>query len=313
MGFRTVISSLQKLFQRRTLANAIREIASYINRIGLKQISLLYNKDETYALDKDWDVLIVLDGCRADILESLEDEFHFLNISEESRVWSPAGETKEWIEKTFSEKQAVKHRNRIQELTVVLSNPELTPKQEIFNQQNLHSLWTIGWNTDIGAVPSSLVTDKAIIEYRKEQTDEMIVQYMQPSCLSLQKKTQLDYTVQNSFSGSRTIWQKLRDSDIDQETVVSLYKETLRGTLESIEKLLRSIDAETVVISSDHGVSFGEYGLYGDGTEIQTPQVRTVPWVVTSANNNSSISPVEPKHQVLSSEQRRKLNQFGYL
>jgi len=57
------------------------------------------------------------------------------------------------------------------------------------------------------------------------------------------------------------------------------YKETLKITLESIEKLINELEGK-IVITADHGECFGEHGLYGHPQGEDVPTLREIPWLV---------------------------------
>lgn len=84
----------------------------------------------------------------------------------------------------------------------------------------------------------------------------------------------------------------------DRAAVWEAYLEELRCVLDDLTVLLSNIDAETVVITADHGEAFGEYGAYKHHSGSLHPKIRLVPWVVTSAQDTGSYSPqVEPVEQ----------------
>ncbi|MFC7174344.1 hypothetical protein ACFQL0_15370 [Haloplanus litoreus] len=93
------------------------------------------------------------------------------------------------------------------------------------------------------------------------------------------------------------------------------YLETLRVVLDDVEVLLRNLDAETVVITADHGELFGELGAYGHPIGFPHPAVKRVPWVETSATDTGSCEPmVEPPAEVEADDYLEDhLENLGYL
>jgi hypothetical protein len=61
-----------------------------------------------------------------------------------------------------------------------------------------------------------------------------------------------------------------------------------------VELLLDNVDADRVVISSDHSEAFGEYGVYGHPIGALHPHVRNVPWAITTANDSGTYTPEIP-------------------
>jgi len=79
--------------------------------------------------------------------------------------------------------------------------------------------------------------------------------------------------------------------------------------------LLRNLDAETVIISADHGNAVGEWGVYGHPVGFPHPAVKRVPWVETEANDSHGHT---PKIQSTASSEvetkaKERLRDLGYL
>jgi hypothetical protein len=98
-----------------------------------------------------------------------------------------------------------------------------------------------------------------------------------------------------SQTESRPMW-ALRSGHIDRATGWEMYLDNLRLALDSVEILLENLDAQRVVLTADHGESFGEYGgKFGHIDGYLTPQVRKVPWVTTTAEDEETLIP-EPRY-----------------
>jgi len=73
------------------------------------------------------------------------------------------------------------------------------------------------------------------------------------------------------------------------------------------------VDAETVVISSDHGNAIGEWGCYGHRPYVPLPAVKRVPWVETSAVDESTHEPdVEDLGDIDAETVDKRLEALGY-
>jgi hypothetical protein len=81
---------------------------------------------------------------------------------------------------------------------------------------------------------------------------------------------------------------------LDPERAWESYLADLRYVLDDVELLLNNIDADRVVISSDHGEAFGEYGIYGHPIGSLHPHVRKVPWAITSGQDSGEYTPETP-------------------
>jgi glucan phosphoethanolaminetransferase (alkaline phosphatase superfamily) len=97
--------------------------------------------------------------------------------------------------------------------------------------------------------------------------------------------------------------------------VFDLYVQNLRYVLDHVERLLNNIDAETVVLTADHGELFGEWGLYSHHACVPHPALRKVPWVRTTANDSQSHNPPIERSDVDRVERisNEKLAALGYL
>jgi glucan phosphoethanolaminetransferase (alkaline phosphatase superfamily) len=90
---------------------------------------------------------------------------------------------------------------------------------------------------------------------------------------------------------TKTVWESIEAGELSAETVREEYTENLRYVLEDVEILLKNINAETVVITSDHGNAIGEHGVYGHPPNTPIPALVRVPWYTTTAQNDGSHQP----------------------
>jgi len=109
------------------------------------------------------------------------------------------------------------------------------------------------------------------------------------------------------------IWSLLSTGQISIEEAYQSYLENLRFVSNEVGLVIQNLDAEKIVITADHGNSFGEWGCFAHGPD-RGGAVRKVPWVVTSASDNQTHTPSadisdEQKHHT-SVEQ--KLKNLGY-
>jgi hypothetical protein len=119
----------------------------------------------------------------------------------------------------------------------------------------------------------------------------MIVHYMQPHFPSV-PNPELGSELHPDRFGQAwdSIWGRLRRGKVAGETVRAAYRANLKYVLERVRLLVRSIDAERVVITADHGNSFGSWGLYGH-PQAPIAAVRNVPWCELSARDVSGYEP----------------------
>ena len=78
-----------------------------------------------------------------------------------------------------------------------------------------------------------------------------------------------------------------------------------------IDKALDNLDAETVAITADHGEAFGEYGVYRHPLGVPHPQIKRVPWTITTAKDTETYDPsFEPARE--RKEVSEVLEEMGY-
>ena len=87
----------------------------------------------------------------------------------------------------------------------------------------------------------------------------------------------------------------------------------LRWVLDDLELLLNNIDRNKVIITSDHGEAFGEYGIYMHHPGSLHPHVRNVPWSVTTATDNHEYQPDFNPESMSDRSVEDTLSALGYL
>lgn len=306
----------QEIYSTRGITGVYKEGTSYLYESFLRSLNPLLDKNEEYVLDKEWDVLIILDACRVDLLEEVADEYHFLPDPPINHIRSAGSYSEGWLRNNFTGEQAIKHRRKMKNTIHVSGNPFTKDVFDGDEFQILDEVWEYGWGDD-GYLPPKVVTDQSIRHHRSENPDHMIIHYMQPHAPFISQED-LGYSIDiDDFASpkgtvqSRTPWELLRDGEVTETEVWTAYKETLRAVLDSVEVLLDSINADTVVISADHGNAIGEKGIYGHPRHLPLSCLRNVPWVKTSANDNGEYNPEEHNKQI-STDREEQLEQLGY-
>jgi hypothetical protein len=275
----------------------------------------------TNIYDREWDVLVLLDGCRVDLLSEMAPEYPYLLPVDSIR--SVGSSSREWLAKTF----VAAHADKVGRTVYVTANPYTeeilspggaTNNRSPFNPANWSSLnaaeferveevWQDGWDDSLGTVPPRRVTDRAITVARNESPERLIVHYMQPHqpFVETVADDQPDWTRGNC-------WRAIQRGDVSKNTVWAAYGRNLRLAMEEVSLLRQSIDAARLVVSSDHGNAFGEWGIYGHPNGSLHPAVKHVPWAVTNAADTGEYDPdVERESSEASVEER--LDGLGYL
>lgn len=272
---------------------------------SLAQISLLGNPG-TPVWDRDWDVLLILDACRIDLMEEVVDEYSFLGDVDTHD--SVASKSPDWIRRTFSDD----HREHVDDAAYVTGNP-FTEKVDFREPRVLDEVWKYAWDDDLSTVPARPITDRAIATWRDTDAERMIVHYMQPHVPFVPQPELGEYGQAEDFGrGFDDIWGRVGD-ELSYGTVWQAYRDNLHYVLADVELLLSNLNADTVAISADHGNAIGEWGVYGHPPDRLLPVLRDVPWVETTATDTGEYQPsIERQSEDSESEIEERLRDLGY-
>ncbi len=290
----------------------------------------------TNVFDREWDVLILLDTCRVDAMRLVQDEYDFIDTVDSIR--SVGGASAEWLARTFDEQHLDQIRetaflsaqSHIQEVLdtkvhetdsdrpLPFKTLRLFPSvdiTELGKAEYLFKFETVGeegpFGHTEGNTPPKYVTDRAISVGREHDFDRLILQYHQPHTPWFSKALAED----RDLKYHEYDWWNYYYETGDLESIWEAYMSDLRFVLDDIELLLENLDADRVAISSDHGEAFGEYGILGHKLGSLHPQIRKVPWVITSAEDNETYEPTveEPNNARMSREELdEQLEALGY-
>ncbi|WP_049986258.1 hypothetical protein [Halobellus rufus] len=253
----------------------------------------------THIYDKDWDLLIILDACRVDVLEDVADEYDFIETVE-SR-WSIGSHSHEWLAKTFSEKYSdeiantayISGNGHTHETFIEKDHPPdetvpfCWPKWQTVGTDDfgqLDMLWETAHQDKLG-VPPRAITDRTVEIARESDYDRLIAHYMQPHIPYIAGALAEDRTPTDVEAKG---WKLLESEGANYNEVWQLYEENLRLVLNEVELLLENVDAENALVTADHGNAFGEYSIYGHPEGMLLPCVKKIPWVESDATNRET-------------------------
>lgn len=236
--------------------------------------------------ERDWDLLIVLDACRYDLMLEVADEYDWLPTPTAKR--SLDSTTALWMRRNFTDQW----HEAMAETTYVCGNPFSESELNGADFDRLIEPWASAW-TDPGTVPPEAVTDETIRVMRENDPERVIAHYMQPHCPFLDRPELSKGKKLDRFGNQkwRDVWERLRDGEITEAAVWEGYRANLRRGLEEVEQLLRNVDADRVVVASDHGNATGEWGVYGHPPNLPLSVLRTVPWIETTATDTGEREP----------------------
>jgi len=267
----------------------------------------------TNVFDREWDVLVVLDACRADALGAVATEFDFLGGVDAMR--SVGSSSSEWLENTF-----VGHPETAR--TVMVTGNTWTDRYlDADAFAALDEVWKYAWDDDLGTVPAAAITDRAIANAREREPERLVAHYMQPHHPFVPDPVAGDDGLARTGSHSNTgnPWVLLRRGEVSVERVRRAYRANLRHVLSAVATLLENVDGR-VAITADHGNLFGEWGLYGHPMETPVPALLAVPWTTTRGTDRETRSPALdppeplPVSRVYGADgDQERLDALGYL
>jgi hypothetical protein len=273
---------------------------------GLRRINRVYPRG-TNVYDRDWELLILLDGCRTDLIRSVEDEWSFLD--QPGSLISVGSSSKQWLDRTFVDER----RAQLEQTAYVTANPFTHRIPATDHLSTLDEVWRYGFDQEHGTIPARAVTERAISTARRGDPDRLIVHYMQPHFPSVPDPIGGELTEETLGEGAGwdSPWDSLRRGELEYERVWMSYRRNLQYVLEEVELLLQNVTADHAVISADHGNAAGEWGIYGH-PRVPLRVIREVPWYRTEAVDEETFSPtLEPgieRHDL-----DDKLEALGYM
>ncbi|RCU46448.1 hypothetical protein DU504_03465 [Haloplanus salinus] len=267
-----------------------------------------HKSDAVNVYDRDWDVLILLDCATIDMMAEVAGEYPFVdNIGEHVSMGTCSDE---WMRHTFTEE----YRDEMDRTLHVTANT--SSNRHLRDDQFLHleEVWEDGWDEEQGTILAQEVTDRAIHFHRELDPDRTIIHYMQPHLPFVNNDIESNIVTPVGVQGEGLTLGELHDEGYSRDTLWSASLDNLRYVLDDVELLLDSIDAQHVVLSSDHGQAFGEEGVWAHPCYTYIDVLKRVPWCVTSASDNGEYQPMyepQPEREPnLSVEE--KLEALGY-
>jgi len=292
---------------------------------GLRRFARLTYYDPEYIWERDWDLLIVLDACRYDLMEEVVDDYPY--IMDCDSFVSVASSTTGWSESNFDERFS----SQLASAAYVTGNPNsvrIAPHEfsevcscgqtvepsydDIYHTGKyqcdqcgtvlegtrthpfgrLEEVWRTDWDEEFGTITPDPITQRAITVARTGEFDRLIVHYNQPHYPFISESIGVgtNPAERHRKSTGRNVWDRLREGDVDSNRVWSAYRENLCYVLDRLPDLLENVDSDQPIITADHGNALGEHGLYGH-PRATTPiaALVKVPWCQTTATDERTI------------------------
>lgn len=310
MGLREGIR--RALTDRRYCRGAILRI---LNNINSKYHNNFTDHTGTDVMNEEWDNLIILDGCRADIFENM----CWFDGNYNERV-SRATESQKFLARNFEGKE-------LHDTVYVSANPYAADlSNDTFHA--FYDLYRTAWNEELQTIAPDSVVDTTKEIHTDFPNKKIIAHFMQPHYPFI---GELGKQIDNSSIGRQqgdgtarmTIWSKLMYGEdcMSPVEVIRAYAENLEIVLTSIESLLEELNGRTV-ITADHGNLIGDIGdpipvpAYGHPPEYFVEPLVDVPWFVIEGERRAITSedPINQTGSEISDHVREeRLSSLGYL
>jgi hypothetical protein len=274
-------------------------------------------------LNADWDVLVVLDGCRADLFEEITGVGAERNgpYDKYRRVRSRASQTGEWLRTTFP--------NDYGDISYIGGNPMVSMvKPESFH--HLTESWRDGIDHDINTIAAPQITEDALNSREQHPQKRLVVHYMQPHYPFVGfpdlhfSSFEVFHEIGVRLAGddrASSVWDALGKGLVERSEVWRGYRANLRYVLDEVERLVKALAGERVVVTADHGNLLGEHlwpiplREYGHPPGLRTPGLIEVPWAVITGDDRPEITTGTVQSASMADEQdiNERLAALGYV
>jgi len=219
-----------------------------------------------------WDILLLLDACRYDVFR------HVNRIPGRlDKRWSKGSVTEIWWRMNFYYPQ--------KDIVYLSGHPSLRSDNQwakIFPV--ILDVWDYGWNEELTTTDPAVMAEETIKAVEKYPGMRILAHFLQPhapyignpSIKGIQMhprraRVPFDWNIGKGFF----------EGQITVEELKKAYISNLLVALKYCQKIVEACPDKDIVITSDHGELFGEYGLFFHSPVDRLwpfPEVRVVPW-----------------------------------
>jgi len=249
-------------------------------------INMVYS-DGVDMAEEDWDHLLVLDACRADVFEEVVGQVG----DSYQRRYSNASATPEWIRKTFADKS-------MGDVVYVSANPWVS-REAPNSFHNIVNLWVELYNTeheewvdastlkDLDFDPETTISAREVTNHALKVSDEypdkrIIVHYFQPHAPYIGCS---DGTERDKPSKLYPKADEYKKGNVTREEIWKLYRENTGYAWYHANRYINEVEGKAVV-TADHGELFGEWlwpfpvHRFSHPVNLHHPRLTEVPWAV---------------------------------
>lgn len=250
-----------------------------------------FNKEGIDIFEEDWDTLILLDGCRYDMLADTND----FPGKTRKRI-SRGSHTSQFIYGNFDGKELL-------DTVYTTASPQF--KRRKMNGEvdtDFHAVYNIWdthrWDEKEGTVLPADMVDAARKILDKHPEKRHVIHFIQPHYPFIDSNIDDDFrTVTRDDNNQMDIWEALfsNKAQIDPNKIWNSYQNNLQLVLLEVKELLNG-DLGKVVITSDHGNMIKEESFplpiteWGHPIGIYTPELIEVPWIEIEVESRKEIT-----------------------
>lgn len=288
--------------------NFLAEIVSPIHSLG-------YGSSGNSVFDHDWDNLIILDACRADLFE---ERVNIDQFDEYRRVTSNESNTTPWTQKNFCGKS-------LGDIVYVTANP-VTSKEAPESFHELREVWADHYDPESHSILPEPVAKEAKNAHADHGDKRIIAHFVQPHMPFVPRpelvfRTHWRPGESSSPEGEdpRNIWHALEMGEVTREEVWDAYGDTLDFVIDQAVELAEDLPGRSVIMS-DHGNMLGErtfppVRVYGHPPGLRCPELVEVPWAVIDDGAVREFTDEGAHSSTRMGEQavRERLHNLGYV
>lgn len=287
-------------------------------------LAMLHKNEGIDVVDRDWDNLLILDACRADMFESVVDTDRF---DAYETVRSQGSSSPDWIAANFADRE-------LGDIIYITANPWVA-REAPSSFHKIVDVWAeeqgAGENLDandlaerdLATSPAATVTAQRLNEVVERVAEEFpdkryIVHYFQPHapCIgnpdgSVKSKDEMNLLLHPG--------EPLYDGRIGRDAVWEAYEDNLAYVVKHAHQLADSIGGKSV-FTADHGELFGDWLCpfpvrgYAHPRNLHHPKLVTVPWAEKTVGSRrhvrtDGVSVTDTEHERVTEQ----LEKLGYL
>lgn len=293
----------------------------FASRVAGPTLSYIHDNPGVDYMSRDWDNLLILDACRADMFEETFDSSQF---DEYEPIHSIGCSSPEWMRETFQGKV-------YPDTVYVTANPWIS-KIAPNSFHHIENLWlrdhdaseddlegaSVLEEAGLGDVPTiypDILTEAASDLQKKYPNKRMIVHYFQPHapCVGNPDGTRKDEVLNEMHPGD-----DLKEGNVTREEVWGAYVDNLRYAFHYAEELSEDLGGRSV-FTADHGELFGEWLWpfpvrgYAHPDGVRHPKLTEVPWGVVEHGDRREITEGSTSHHEANDDVvDERLKDLGY-